>query len=239
MTSCTSENESTQTEIIIQETTETSTRNEGGSCFEDGFVDDQNPNVFFCDPAAYQTINVTFPQYPGCTFVLGIGYTQCIFFNGGSVIYVKNISLVSHNCPAYDNDVIQANQTGNLEQFSLQFDKMMFDAGTDFLGQWAISNGGFSHFVIKFNMAACVQFCYQTNIKDGIEFYTVSRNLCGTGCCAIEKYYYEFNGTIVSDTYNVTEYYEDLEDCNITAPPTCKAISVFGTECAFTCDSFL
>jgi len=208
---------------------EIETRNEGDSCFDPNIVD-----LTDCE-FDFQNINATFDDYPGCTFTIEVAFYQCTdLVQIDKWFYIENIRLLSHDCPAFDNDVLLAQQNGTLDQFSLRVDLMLFDAATDFLGSTVLDVATYTfHFVT----ASCQQYCWFTGMKKGYYFYSYFKTQCGEGCCEIEKVHYFQNGVVVSESVDVTTD-ASYESC--IGNETCNAIGVvFNTDCVFTCDSYL
>jgi len=227
--SCTNniEENSIEKEEVINAKTET--RDVGDSCFDPNSVD-LSPCFFWS-----QTIPVTFDDYPGCTFIIEIAYHRC---NGLVSIdkwfYIENIRLVSHNCPAFDSDVLSAQQNGTLAQFSLRVDLMLFDGATDHLGSNVLDVATETYHYIT---ASCQQYCWFTGTNKGYTYYSYYRNTCGEGCCEILKIYYYQNGVVVSESIDVTS---DVTYESCDGNDTCSGIGVvFSSECIFTCDAYL
>ena len=207
-------------------TTSVVAREEGDSCFSD-FEGDLSDCFFWGG-----NLNVTVDQYPGCTFTVDYAYYQCTDPSSGyRTYYIEAVTLIGHDCVDYDNDVLLAQQNGTLAQFSLDFDKLLYTAVSDHLGE--PQGGIFGASVVKFNIATCVQYCHIKKSFKGIDVYTFIRMECGTGCCAVETIY-DSEG---SDTFIATDLY-NLEECNVGQQNFCGPGSLI-SDCIFRCDSFL
>ena len=181
-----------------------------------------------------EDFDAAFDQYPGCTFVIHVAYYRC--FDGQNYSFlIENVSLVSHDCDDFNNDVLNAEQNGTLDHFTLNFDIMIFKAARDFLGTSTPINT--LSVALTYITASCNQYCWFTATKKGYTYYSFYKNVCGDGCCTIQSLYYYYDGNIVSETNDVTST-GDLQ--SYTNNDTCNAIGiVFSTSCIYSCDSYL
>lgn len=174
-------------------------------------------------------------DYPGCWFNVQISYFKCVTLNSiDETFYIQNVSLISHNCPDFDNDVLLAQQNGTLAEFTLHFDVMLFEAARNALGSNPPNLAAYTYIYLT---ASCNQYCWITGSKNGFTYYTYHKVPCGEGCCQIESVYYYDDGIVVSETTDITNT-GDVGNCIIENACAAPGV-VFSSKCIFTCDAYL
>ena len=192
-------------------------------------------NNFVCSPFS-TTFTTSFADYPGCTFTIGIGGSDCVHQpTGNTVFYLEGMSLISHNCPAYDMDVQDAAMNGTLADFSKNFETKMYDAVLEYLAQTLTQ--AWTTFIVHYRPAACVKYCYDIVKVEGTNLENLVPNVieCGEGCCkyTTTAYYSGSAGEIHYDTVIETIDFTVCED--LIPGATCKD-ALYRTDCTFRCE---
>ena len=184
-----------------------------------------------CRPGT-EVRNISFPEYPGCTFNISINTVLCSSIEDPNVyesILIGNFTVNEHNCEAYEEDLANAMANGSLVQFSEDFNHMVwrkFEA----LFLTDIGPNSTTVFTVEGTVESCVNTCYISDPQSG--FTTPIDINCGTDCCIVRRTYErQPSGELVFTGSTI-----ETNDCNDPSTlPICPLGSVSSTGCRINC----
>lgn len=104
------------------------------------------------------------PSYPGCVFKVGFEYDFCEFEDNSLNFSVGDFTLLAHDCPEFDQDLIDAISNNALEEFIYSFNIEMYRAiEINILenqpGTSQFFCGTFYSINFEFHLNGCVKYC--------------------------------------------------------------------------------
>jgi hypothetical protein len=188
----------------------------GIACYPDSLIE-------ICDSIpSIDSMLVTLPDYPGCSFWLEFEYFECRYDSSFPFYHIGNYQLISHNCPAFTTAYNAALSAGGatLAAFVENFDHDVFLAIKTNLAASLVPPGSFPcgesyATFISYITVSCYKWCY---LQIGP---TVSskRIACGSDCCAERtRACRDRDGVLVLTTSYDSDY-----------PPYCTGPTIFDT----------
>jgi hypothetical protein len=229
----------------------------GDSCFEIAL---SNTCDYF--PA---TRDILISTYPNCTFQVEFSISFCNLTTSGFTIFIDDFEILDHNCPEYDQDLLDAELNNSLEVFVIEFNKEMYTA----IERNVIENGDFTGFAcgeleilnVNFILNGCVKYCLvpieaphqgggngftlsdetqNRQRKDGK--YVLRQVKCGSSCCkrstiaCFDEVNMEWDYS--EPVFSALDDFPDPSECD-NDPGSCAAGSIGSTICLQTCDEYM
>ena len=179
--------------------------------------------------------NLSFLEYPGCTFNISIEYAFCTSLQNPSVVtsvWLGEFTVNEHNCEAYEESLQEAISFGSLGQFSEDFNHMVWRKfEQNFLAVLNPNTVGLIavHGVVR----GCVNTCYLPDPNNQLN--SPQDIPCGgTVCCVVTRNWLrQSTGEVVLLNSTKEENQLDCGDPNIVV--SCGPGATSSTGCRPNC----
>jgi len=150
---------------------------------------------------------------------------------------MDDFTLISHDCPQYNADVSAARLNGTLSEFTIDFERQIWDEITLYaLGTIGSTFGYIA--TVNYYYNSCSNFCYFSGSKGNFYYYYYTKTICGDGCCSVwSRWVNGTNGWYFDADIDDSPYPLICDDTQYVS--NCGPGSLFSTDCTYTCEIFL
>ena len=181
---------------------------------------------------------IALPQYPGCSFWIYAEYYVCTSNGSGQAIYFIDFEVLEHDCPQFNQDIINANNSNTLDQFTAHFNASVWKVLTYSLISGSPPN--VSQIGFEYYSAACEKTCYVIVTKKGFTGYVPIDYPCSEYCCKVRR---NFSFSSTTNQWEQTDVFYNVDNNNPcwsdTPPQNCPPNTVFTIDCRSNCESLL
>lgn len=201
-------------------------------------LEETSPLIWCADKEVTLKINV--PEYPDCDFRVRVYFRDCQSVNGNQFYSMLDYSMLDHDCPAYDADVVSASAAGTLGDFSVQMERAFLGATFLKIAQ-TFGSEAWDSTVFYYSSAACTKYCY-VGVKSakGHDGLIAENTHCGDGCCNYEVDIW-FSGKYQDWVVNAvnTNSGDEFTDCDASEIfSACPPNTLHSSDCTFTCENW-
>ncbi len=197
------------------------------SCFNDSNTVGNCINGTFVYP-------IQIPEYPGCTFIVSIEYTQCNVGPYNLRYYFNDIEIIDFYCPAYLTDLSNAITNGNESIFMSTFFHKITVAFNNLLIN-NLSSSINQVITFEYNIESCTKTCVGNTVgsKESQTGWWAKRVACGENCCKRQiEYRRDLQGNLYEYSYSASAAWNS---CIPIEEIPCPRFTIYTIGCNFNC----